>query len=311
MARKPKHEDHLNHEAWAIPYGDLLTLLLAFFVVMYSMSSVNEGKYRVLSDSLVAAFRGAPKTIVPIEIGRNSKGSSVDTSRSLASGIMPPVIQKVMPEFQEQPRFEKPAEGRQGLGALATRIEDALKDLIEKDLVTVHRESMWVEIEIRTDILFASGDATIADSALPPLRELATILADFPNLIRVEGHTDNVPIYNRNFKSNWELSAARAASVVYLFKQLKVDPSRLEIIGLGEYRPVANNGSDEGRNQNRRVAVVVLEQLDGSSRDVSAQRAHRRDQAQTPEQFRDGHSSEKIPGSGEAASGGEMAHAAD
>lgn len=305
MARKPKHEDHLNHEAWAIPYGDLLTLLLAFFVVMYSMSSVNEGKYRVLSDSLVAAFRGAPKTIVPIEIGRNSKGSSTDTSRTIASGVMPPIVQQLVSQAEQPPRNDPPAGREDGLGALASRIESALQELIDKDMVTVHRESMWVEIEIRTDILFASGDATIADSALPPLRELATILADFPNLIRVEGHTDNVPIYNRNFKSNWELSAARAASVVYLFRQLNVDPARLEIIGLGEYRPVADNGSDEGRNQNRRVAVVVLEQLEGSSRDVSAQRAQRLDQAQTPEQFRDGHQPAGLSG------GSEVVHAAN
>jgi chemotaxis protein MotB len=283
MARRHKHEEHTNHEAWAIPYGDLITLLLAFFVVMYAMSSVNEGKYRVLSDSLVAAFRGSPRTLQPIQVGEKQVGSGADISMS--------VVQQAMLEGQPREMLEPApikisdlqragsrnapdqapssetlaskvdaeidAAARE-LESVAKEVEEAMKDLIEENLIVVRRQGLWVEVEIRTDILFASGVATLSPQAIEIIKQLAATLKPFPNPIRVEGHTDDRPINTRAFPSNWELSAARAASVVHLFTREGMSPARLAVIGLGEYRPAQSNATAEGRNANRRVLLVIL-----------------------------------------------------
>jgi chemotaxis protein MotB len=260
MARRHKHEEHANHEAWAIPYGDLITLLLAFFVVMYAMSSVNEGKYRVLSDSLVAAFNGAPKTMEPIQVGEKQAGPGADLAMNLVQ----------MPAIQSQPQrsiapipmaMSMPADAagqRAELAGVADEVEQAMSDLIDRELVTVRRHGNWVEVEIKTDILFPSGVATLSPPAEQVLVQLAETLKPFPNSIRVEGHTDNRPINTAAFPSNWELSAARAASVVHLFTRAGMDPARLAVIGLGENRPSQSNATAEGRNANRRVLLVIL-----------------------------------------------------
>lgn len=278
MARRRKFpESSVNHEAWAIPYADLLTLLLAFFVVMYAMSSVNEGKYRVLSDSLVAAFRGSPRTLQPVQVGEKQVGSGADitmtivqqamiegqprqmlepaplrTSDVLRQGIAQP------PDLAHQAEAQRARQGVLALAQLASDVEAAMRPLIEQSLIVVRRQGAWVEVEIRTDILFPSGVATLSPSAREVLLRLAQVLRPFPNAIRVEGHTDNVPINTAAFPSNWELSAARAASVVHLFTRAGLDPARLAVIGLGEYRPIDSNETPAGRNANRRVLLVVL-----------------------------------------------------
>ena len=124
--------------------------------------------------------------------------------------------------------------------------------------VSVRRENMWLEIEINTDILFPSGSGGFASQAEPVLDKLAEVLKPFPNPIRVEGHTDDRPIRTAAFPSNWELSAARAASVVHQFTKQGIDPLRLEIVGFGEFHPRQANDSSEGRNANRRVAGAGL-----------------------------------------------------
>jgi chemotaxis protein MotB len=144
------------------------------------------------------------------------------------------------------------------LASLADRVEQAMAPLIDRQLMVVRRHRARLEVEIRADILFASGVAALAPQALDPLRNLGGILAGFPNPLRVEGHTDDVPIATAAFPSNWELSAARAASVARLFIDAGVDPRRLAIMGLGEYQPEASNATEDGRNKNRRVKLIVL-----------------------------------------------------
>jgi chemotaxis protein MotB len=261
MARKKKHEDHVNHEAWAIPYGDLVTLLWALFTVMYAMSSVNEGKFRVLSDSLIAAFHGAPKSTRPINIGEREPGKGGDR---LLVGVTPTALLKVPTTGQPDVTARRSIEDHRAVEiAVLTRLEhqvqDAMKSLIDAKLVSVKRESLWLEIEINTDILFKSGVGDFSPEATPVLDKLAEVLKPFPNPIRVEGHTDDRPIRTAAFPSNWELSAARAASVVHEFTKAGIDPLRLEIVGFGEFHPRMPNDSAEGRNANRRVAILVLE----------------------------------------------------
>lgn len=273
MARKHKHEDHINHEAWAIPYGDLITLLLAFFVVMYSMSSVNEGKYRVLSDSLKAAFGGPPRSTAPIQVGPKTTPAG-DRRPQIIQGAPPPPGADVDALGLHKPRIAGPITARmpgrelqaralaarhqQALSRIGEKVHAALGELIAQDLVVVRRTEFWLEVEIQTDLLFASGSAQMGAAALPVLDRLAGVLQPFPNRLRIEGHTDNVPISTREFASNWELSSARAASVVHRFARQGVDPRRMTVTGLSEYQPAADNGNARGRNQNRRVVIVVL-----------------------------------------------------
>ena len=267
MARRHRHEEHVNHEAWAIPYGDLITLLLAFFVVMYAISTLNEGKYRVMSDSLNAAFDGVPRSIAPIQIGQPTEASSIAppqpfdndpgspnvlnlTDRVRADAVITPIELLQLEEQKAQADVQ--------LDAIQKQVERALGPMIMSDQVTVSREGLWLEVNIRSDVLFASGSAALSTPAREAIDQLATVLRELPNELRVEGHTDNQPIASALYPSNWELSGARAASVIRLLEGRGVDPRRRAAIGFGDKRPVADNATPAGRSTNRRVLLVIL-----------------------------------------------------
>ncbi len=279
MARRHRQEEHINHEAWAIPYGDLVTLLLAFFVVMYAISSVNESKFRVMSDALNSAFGGPPRTISPIQLGQAQlRGSAFDRPSPLAAGAkaapaaFTPVKAVHVRQVLELPTFgragfarlkaesarEADARRERQLNSLGRQIQRALGEMMRLKLVTVRRGSTYLEVEIQSDILFASGVATPSPVALATVRKLAAVLRDEANAVRVEGYTDDQPIRTAQFPSNWELSAARAASVVHVLTGEGVDASRLAVVGYGEHQPIADNGTQAGRNANRRVLLVIL-----------------------------------------------------
>ena len=252
--RKRTIEQNDNPDRWLVSYADFITLLFAFFVVMYAISSINEGKYRVLSDTLVAAFKTPPKSPEPIQIGK-----PVDEPVAVpqTQGIPKPI--KVEP-----PRVDKQ---ERIMANIAQQVRQNLKPLIDKDFIKVTHNKLWVEVEINTSILFSSASAELEVEAYEPLKKLASVLKLLPNHIDVEGHTDNLPISNRIYPSNWELSAARAASVVHLFTQQGVEANRLAAIGFGEFQPIADNETVEGRRSNRRVKVVIL--ADKNARRVS------------------------------------------
>jgi chemotaxis protein MotB len=269
MARKQKHEEHANHEAWAIPYGDLITLLLAFFVVMYAVSSVNAGKYRVLSDALNSAFRGTPRALDPVQFGERQVGPGANVT--VPSVEQPRFAGRPVPSLP-QAALDQSGPGADGpgiggtvaestlaqLGGVADAVEKSMSDLVMGDQLVVRNHERWVEVEIRNDLLFASGSATPSAVADAVIVRLAGVLGPAGNPIRVEGHTDNVPIRTSLFPSNWELSSARAASIVRILSINGVAPARLAVLGLGEFRPAADNSTPEGRNRNRRVLLVIL-----------------------------------------------------
>jgi chemotaxis protein MotB len=290
MARKQKHEEHVNHERWLVSYADFITLLFAFFVVMYAISSVNQGKYRVLSDALVAAFRSAPKTMEPIQVGEPSKSpaSPSPSARDKPTVVQPPrppLPRPLSPFPPDTPQGRKPSPESQGKEAapqgtvqqhapadqgetavpiqeIARQIKEALGQLEEAKLIEVRSERQRVEIELKASILFVSGSARVQPDAVPVLERIAAILTPFPNPIEVSGYTDNDPIRSFIFPSNWELSAARAASVVHLFADSGVRPERMAAIGYGEYQPVTDNDTAEGRSKNRRVILAILAEPD-------------------------------------------------
>jgi chemotaxis protein MotB len=278
MSRRKRHEEHDNHEAWAIPYGDLVTLLLAFFVVMYAMSTVNEGKYRVLSDSLSEAFNGAPHAPRAVS-DADGTGTRVELPRSqvrrLISAELPGLPVSSAEAATANATSAAPATkasatapaaaagpdtaGNAELSRVADEVTNAMGALVAAGEVKVRRYQNSVAVDISSDILFSSGVARLAPAAVPALQHLADALKPFTNAIRVEGHTDDVPIRTAEFQSNWELSAARAASVVHLFMDRGIAPDRLAVMGFGQYRPTASNQSVTGRNANRRVAVIILD----------------------------------------------------
>jgi chemotaxis protein MotB len=243
MRRRRRAEDHLNHEAWAIPYGDLMTLLLAVFVVLYAVSRVNIDKYRMLSDSMVAAFR-SERAGEPPAPGMAPPGSGPSPAAAAAPA----------------PGADDPA--RASLQRVADAVDGALADLGASQGVVVRRSDRAVEVDLSTDIIFPSGAAALAPNASGVLEKLAGVLRDFPNPIRVEGHTDDRPISTALYPSNWELSSARAARVVEVLARNGVDPTRLTVQGFGEFRPIASNATSEGRNANRRVLLVIESDAD-------------------------------------------------
>jgi chemotaxis protein MotB len=234
--RQPEHE---NHERWLVSYADFITLLFAFFVVMYSISSVNEGKYKVLSDTLVGAFNQPQRTIAPIQIGE-------EVPRSLAPGT-------------ESGEASDGTGGGAGdaLRDITDSMRSAFGDLISAGDLEVRGNELWIEIELNSSLLFPSGDALPLDAAFGMIDRIASILAPYDNPIHVEGFTDNIPIQSRLYPTNWELSAARAASVVRMLASGGVNPERLAAVGYGEFRPVADNTTMAGRRANRRVVLLV------------------------------------------------------
>ena len=273
MARRKSIDEHGNHEAWAVPYADLLTLLLAFFVVMYALSSVNESKYREMADSLSIAFGGTPRTIAPVQVGKNPVQSSVwEIPSPIRSGagpmsamLSPASDPSQLPSMASQMRMpvtlrdpDRLVQAQQQMDRVEHELTHTLAPLIDAKLITVRRNDLWIEVQINSDILFATGSATLDGNARNTLSRLATVLRQAPNGLRVEGYTDNQPIATAQFPSNWELSAARAASVVHLLADQGVAPQRLAMVGYGEFRPRADNTTEAGRNANRRVVLIIL-----------------------------------------------------
>src|SRR5574338_1558923 len=237
MAKK-KHEEHENHERWLVSYADFITLLFAFFVVMYSVPSVNEGKYRTVSDSIKAALNpvnSTPASRLPFNIG--------DAKPKLMS---PDIISANEPVIRRMREIMK-------------RIHPSLK-LEMPDIKVVETGNGTIVISLPESILFNSGEARVRQEALPFLKALSEILIERDRHIRILGHTDNVPIRTAQFPSNWELSAGRAVMVARIFSELYGVPiAHLSATGFADAKPVASNDTPEGRMKNRRVEIVVLE----------------------------------------------------
>jgi len=284
MPRRYQEPEHVNRERWVVSYADFITLLFAFFVVMYSVSSVNEGKYKILSESLEDVFKTSSKILVPIPLGdKNSK-----VIKSMDSFIVMPVpgdyASDLEYEFGIEGLKEDVAQGNgtgkevldgegygKGTGSPKLSEEEEIKQLkrLKSDLkktfskligdgtLSVKGNNDFIEIEIKNSILFKSGSADANKDARFLIRKIGNMLEQTNNPVQVEGFTDNVPIKNDKFPSNWELSSARAATIVRMIAVSGVDPKRLAAVGFGEFQPIADNTTVEGRKQNRRVALII------------------------------------------------------
>ena len=257
MARRRKeveeHENHENHERWLVSYADFVTLLFAFFVVMYSLSSINEGKYRVLSESIVQAFRSVSVTTAGEEMLIEPVAAPRPQIVSKPTVVQRPQVDPAIQQARE--------ETIKRVRDMADEIRRALQPLADGGQVSVTEGATGIKVEINAEVLFSPGEAALGDPAVGVLEAVAQVLAgaDFP--VIVEGHTDDVPINTYRFPSNWELSASRASSVVRLFVDTGVDPARLTAAGYGQERPVAGNDSEDGRSRNRRVTLLIESSL--------------------------------------------------
>lgn len=246
MRKKHKEEGHTNNERWLLTYSDLITLLMIFFIVMYTLSKVDATKFQALAESLSAAIGGGTPSKVSLQ---TQSGQSVIALNQGASK------QKQNP--QDQPNS---ADSRT-IESVKNRID---KFIAQNDIqanVQTDLEERGLVVSIQNTLLFPSGSATITPEAQGILQKLSSMLSTLPNFIRVEGHTDDLPIHTSQFPSNWELSTARAVNVVETLISYGVSPDKLSATGYGQYRPEVPNTSAANRDKNRRVDLVIMRSI--------------------------------------------------
>ncbi len=255
--RSDSTDETADHGRWLVSYADFITLLFAFFVVMYSISSVNNGKFRVLSNSIGTGFNAKTTSdnvtrVVPIDLGGAVQSPAdakippqntalLDSAAASADGTSAPI------DLEPVPRQ----------GTAVERLQMALGPLVKNNDMRIRDTPEWTEIELSNELLFRSGSADLKPRSLPAIRQIAAIALTIGKTVRIEGHTDNVPLSVSAFPSNWHLSAARAATIAEQLAISHVPPERLSAVGYGEYRPVADNATEEGRVKNRRVVIAI------------------------------------------------------
>lgn len=261
LRRKPFDEDDENPDRWLVSYADFITLLFAFFVVMYSISSVNQGKYDQLMSSMGNAFTGASSA------GRFKITGSNNPSIAHKAKGQPDSLIKPLPLthlYNEKIRRE-----RESMTNMGIDLSNKLSPLIREGKVHVMQNNQGIRIDINDSLLFAPGSAELATAAASILNEVAVMIKDNDRMIQVEGHTDNIAIHNALFFSNWELSAVRASSVVRMLSDAGIAEDRLSALGFGHTQPISGNDTELGRSKNRRVSIMILYQ---TKKDAQSQR---------------------------------------
>lgn len=237
MSRGP-NKGRVSHDRWLVSYADFITLLFAFFVVLYAFAEAGQGKQAQMSQAIDTAFRSM----------------SVFSSNAAPSAPSLPPTHVVTSEA-----VQAPAQVKDDLERIRRELSETLASQVAAHAVSMRMGRDGLVISLREAGFFASGSAAPKPEALPTLRQIAASLGRAPYDVRVEGHTDNLPIHNGAFDSNWELSSARATRIARLFLELKtIPPERLAAAGYAEFHPLASNDTAEGRAQNRRVDLVVM-----------------------------------------------------
>jgi len=253
MALKKEPEKQPNHERWLVSYGDLLTLLLAVFVVMYAMSQSDKKKTEEVMQSMQAAF------------GMARAGAPAPKINVITSNAINPI-----PDIK--PRISSPIDkGQNNVNRPRTMATDSdfrqIKSALEayltkegiREKVNVNITKRGLVVSLKEAGFFDSGSAAVKPQSLTTIAAIAETLNNYSNEIRVEGHTDNVPIKTPQFRSNWELSTTRANNIMHVLSEnYGLAPGRFSTVGYGEYRPIDTNNSQEGRAKNRRVDIVLL-----------------------------------------------------
>ncbi len=236
---------HQNHDRWLVSYADFITLLFAFFVVMFASTQTDRGKAREVSESVRQALAHGPMSTALSEI--------------LGRDRTPP--QKAVVSPANTPPAPDPAAAVHPADLVQSKaaLERGLQPELRAGTVQLSLEPRGLVISLREAAFFPSGDDQITIASLPTLARIASEIRAVPNPLRLEGHTDSIPIHNSRFRSNWELSAARAIAMLELFsRQLGIPTGRMSVAGYAENAPVDDNSAEAGRMHNRRVDVVLL-----------------------------------------------------
>ncbi|MDF2904148.1 MAG: OmpA/MotB protein [Bacillus sp. (in: firmicutes)] len=232
--RENEHEEHMD-ESWLIPYADILTLLLALFIVLFASSSVDKVKYQSIMESFKSELTGT-------KIPDKNSGLSTQLPNKKSEQVSKEEEGQIDPELEQ----------------MRQQLEKYLADNHLNAVITLQDTKRGIEISLQEEVLFDSGKADIKQNSYQTLSGILGLINTVPNPINIEGHTDDVPIHSSAFPSNWELSAARAASVLHFFEARNIVANRLQFTGFGEQHPLFPNDSDEHRQANRRVTIVVL-----------------------------------------------------
>lgn len=258
MRRRHKPADHISHDRWLVSYADFITLLFAFFVVLYASSQVDKRKIGKLALSIQVAFQ---------QLGVfETSNTKIPLSDSEAVPFSQVQVVENTDRTSDLEHFVQPMKGilsssqaNSPMKSIQDELEKALAPEIDKHVVEIKATREGLIVSLREIGFYESGSANIRPSSKQAIDRLAAILQEHNEALRIEGHTDNVPIHNSRFDSNWELSTARAADLIKLFiTHYHFDPARLSAAGYAEYRPVASNDTPQGRAKNRRVDVVIL-----------------------------------------------------
>ncbi len=249
MSRRKRHREHVNHERWLVSYADFITLLFAFFVVLYASAHVDNKKVVQMSAAIQGGFQ---------QLGVFS-GSGDGTGSQAGSASAPgttPKLAKLVNDLSAGPVHGEP---RLPLSSVKKELEKSLGDEIRKHQVDLRVVPDGLVVSLREVGFFNTGEAQLLPEAEPVLTHIAQVLAEGGYQIRVEGHTDDIPIHNAHYDSNWELSTARATSVVLMMVQkCGFEPDHLSVAGYAQYHPVDTNNDDDGRRKNRRVDLVIV-----------------------------------------------------
>jgi chemotaxis protein MotB len=247
-----------DSERWLVSYADYMTLLFALFVVLYSMATMEKEQFNKLQDTISKVFvEETDKTEKGIQ-GQSVQPDIYPQSdfELYGSGLEEATGPTLLADNSKLEHIDSTKLGSP-LAATQKDINRALRSLVESGLAKVTLDEDWLTVELNSGLLFSSGSASSNSSASAVMAELAAILKQTNNFIRVRGYTDSVPIHTEQFASNWELSVARAASIVRLLEELGVEPQRMAIEGYGQYAPFADNNSEQGRSQNRKVVIAL------------------------------------------------------
>jgi chemotaxis protein MotB len=252
MALKKEPEKHVNHERWLVSYADFITLLFAVFVTLYAMSQSDKKKAEEVTQSIQQSF-----------------GMAQSGAPSPKMNVLPSSPLNIMPSIK--PEISMSPGSRASRGQFKTRADEKdfrqIKSSIEAYLVKQGAESKvsltitrrGLIVSLKEAGFFDSGQAQIKPNAYELINTISEVMTQYNNPLRLEGHTDNIPISTSQFPSNWELSTARAVNgLKYLIKNFDVDPDRISATGYAEFRPLADNATADGRAKNRRVDLVML-----------------------------------------------------
>lgn len=250
-SKQQTQPEELNR--WLVSYADYMTLMFALFVVLYALSLLKQDEFTALTDSITKVFekssRGEEGSLAPTAVDShvapaNAAAASIIAPETALTNTLP--LSDIRQQYLGTP-----------LDAIEQDLRTVLSDLIEQGVTKLVEDDDWLVIELNSALLFASGSATATSSARTVLQEISKIINPINNFLRVRGYTDNIPIRNELFSSNWELSVARATSVLRVLESLGTAPQRMAIEGFGEYYPTADNATASGRAENRKVAIAI------------------------------------------------------